>query len=62
MKKILTLLFVILAAITLIGCDHDDPTDNYRYEQVTKTLFVYMPWTGSKTSSNGSLTDYFVRQ
>lgn len=59
MKKILTLLFVILAAITLIGCDHDDPTDNYRYEQVTKTLFVYMPWTGSKTSSNGSLTDYF---
>ena len=59
MKKILTLLFVILAAITLIGCDHDDPTDNYRYEQVTKTLFVYMPWTGSKTSSNNSLTDYF---
>ena len=58
MKKILTLLFVILAAITLIGCDHDDPTDNYRYEQVTKTLFVYMPWTGSK-SSNGSLTVYF---
>lgn len=58
MKKILTLLFVILAAITLIGCDHDDPTDNYRYEQVTKTLFVYMPWTGSKTSSNGSLTYY----
>ncbi len=59
MKKILTLLFVILAAITLIGCDHDDPTDNYRYEQVTKTLFVYMPWTGSKTSSNNSLTVYF---
>lgn len=59
MKKILTLLFVILAAITLIGCDHDDPTDNYKYEQVTKTLFVYMPWTGSKTSSNNSLTVYF---
>lgn len=59
MKKFQTLLFVILSAITLISCDHDDTTVTYQYESTTKTLFVYMPWTGSTTSSNGSLTEYF---
>jgi hypothetical protein len=59
MKKILTLLFVTLTAITFVGCDHDDPAVVYEYENTTKTLFVYMPWTGSTASSNGSLTDYF---
>lgn len=59
MKKILTLLFVILTAITFVGCDNDTPTVTYQYESTTKTLFVYMPWTGSTTSSNGSLTEYF---
>ena len=59
MKKILTLLFVTLTAITFVGCDNDTPTVTYQYESTTKTLFVYMPWTGSTTSSNGSLTEYF---
>jgi len=59
MKKILTLLFVTLTAITLVGCDHDDSKTVYEYENTTKTIFVYMPWTGSTTSSNGALTDYF---
>lgn len=59
MKKILTLLFVTLTAITLVGCDHDDSKTVYEYENTTKTIFVYMPWTGSTLSSNGALTDYF---
>ncbi|BCS86755.1 MULTISPECIES: clostripain-related cysteine peptidase [Prevotella] len=59
MKKILTLLFVTLTAFSLVGCDHDDPRTVYQYENTTKTIFVYMPWTGSTTSSNGALTDYF---
>ena len=59
MKKILTLLFVTLTAITFVGCDNDTPTVTYQYESTTKTLFVYMPWTGSTTSSNGDLTKYF---
>lgn len=59
MKKFLTFLLVTLTAIALVGCDHDDTTVTYQYESTTKTLFVYMPWTGSTTSSNGSLTEYF---
>lgn len=51
MKKILTLLFVTLTAITLVGCDHDDSKTVYEYENTTKTIFVYMPWTGSTLSS-----------
>ena len=59
MKKILTLLFVTLIAITFVGCEKDSPTVTYQYESTTRTLFVYMPWTGSTTSSYGSLTEYF---
>lgn len=59
MKKFLTFLLVTLTAIALVGCDHDDTTVTYQYESTTKTLFVYMPWTGSTTSSNGALTEYF---
>lgn len=59
MKKILTLLFVTLTSFALVGCDHDDSKTVYEYENTTKTIFVYMPWTGSTTSSNRALTDYF---
>ena len=60
MKKILTLLFVTLTAITLVGCDHDDSKDDYKYENTTKTIFVYMPWTGNiSNTGNNDLTIYF---
>lgn len=51
MKKILTLLFVTITAFALVGCDHDDPETNYKYENTTKTIFVYMPWTVNLTSA-----------
>ena len=50
MKKILTLLFITLTAIALVGCDHDDSKTVYEYENTTKTIFVYMPWTVNLTT------------
>ena len=50
MKKILTLLFVTLTAFAIVGCDHDDSKTVYEYENTTKTIFVYMPWTVNLTT------------
>lgn len=53
MKKVLTLI-LITCAMVLSSCHSDDEPVAIR--NCVNTVFVYMPWTGSATSSSNSLT------
>ena len=44
--------------LALSSC-HDDIPIYDSYETTTQTLFVYMPWTGSTTSSAYALNNFF---
>ena len=46
---------LIIMILALSSC-HDDIPIYDSYETTTQTLFVYMPWTGSTTSSAYALT------
>ena len=50
--------FGLLLFLSLSSCSKDD--DGHKVlRHYTNTVFVYMPWTGSEYSSNGSLTSAF---
>ena len=49
---------LIVMILVLSSC-HDELPVYDSYETTTQTLFVYMPWTGSTTSSGNALTQYF---
>lgn len=51
----LTACFVCLS-LCLASCHDDDEPETKQY---ANTVFIYMPWTGSETSSYGSLSSYF---
>lgn len=49
---------LIIMILALSSC-HDDIPIYDSYETTTQTLFVYMPWTGSTTSSAYALNNFF---
>ena len=58
MKKFLPYCLSLLMACSLVSC-HKDKLPEDEYEVPNRTLFVYMPWTGSTSSAGGALTDFF---
>lgn len=57
MKKLLNICAIVaVCLLALSSCGDDDVPTERTY---ANTVFIYMPWTGSETSSNGSLTSYF---
>lgn len=49
----------LLLSFLLFSCSKDD--DEPQPVEYAKTVFIYMPWTGSETSSLGSLLSFFNR-
>lgn len=47
----------LLISLSLFSCSSDDDTP--KDTDYAKTVFIYMPWTGSETSSFGSLLNFF---
>lgn len=45
-----------LFPLLLTSCHSDDSDDPSEQRNCTNTVFIYMPWTGSQSSSYGSLT------
>ena len=48
----------ILSLLMLASCRDNDRPDPSAV--AAKTIFIYMPWTASETSTNGSLYSYFL--
>lgn len=52
-------IFVIFLALSLIACN--DNKEDEMVKKEGKTIFVYMPWTASATSTANSLHDNFIQ-
>ena len=59
MKKFLSYCILLTTVFSAVSCHKDDVPEPDQYEIPNRTLFVYMPWTGSATSSGNALTDFF---
>lgn len=60
MKKFLSYCLLLITFLLVASCCHkEDLPEPDKYEIPNRTLFVYMPWTGSATNSSGSLTNFF---
>lgn len=59
-KRLLHLLWMAVIVSLLTACSDDDNSD-LPPSPVEKTLLVYMPWTDSETSSDGSLYSSFLQ-
>jgi len=52
-------IFVIFLALSLVACN--DNKEDEMVKKEGKTIFVYMPWTASATSTANSLHDNFIQ-
>ena len=52
---------LLILAFTSCSKDNDDIGGKRSSRQYTNTILVYMPWTGSESSSNESLTSFFQK-
>ena len=60
MNKIKHLFLLIFAVVLFIACENNTPAPYpVPQQQADKTLFVYMPWSASRTSNYGSLYNAF---
>lgn len=61
MAKLEKFLLLIVTVISLSACSGDDLVTNPTYSGPTdKTIFMYLPWTASKSSTAGSLRSFFM--
>ena len=58
MRKYLGISLAILSLLMLASCRDNDRPDPSAV--AAKTIFIYMPWTASETSTHGSLYSYFL--
>ena len=71
LKSFITLFFIFSLLTSCCKDPYDNSIDNTQTQQTQvekednlptlKTIFVYMPWTASKSNNNNSLHDDFIR-
>ena len=60
MNKIKHLFLLIFAVVLFTACENNTPAPYpVPQQQADKTLYVYMPWSASRTSNYGSLYNAF---
>ncbi len=61
MGKLQKILLLTITVISLAACHDDDPVIEPSHpETADKTIFMYLPWTASKSSTEGSLRSFFM--
>jgi hypothetical protein len=59
-RRFLCFLLLTVLVLSFSSCSKDSDDNNWpQQETIAKTVFIYMPWTGSETSSRNSLDRFF---